>query len=322
MDKIVKFNKYSQRKDFSKIDTSFFEEPNLLESIRNSYSEKQLRSDLDEIFKLYFPISHEKNTKYIVHYNGILPFVKHKGYVEESDARKFGLTFSKALYADITLENTETGEIKKITKTKTGVSEGLYFGQIPQMTKNGTFIINGIEKNVVSQIVRAPGLYYLPSSKFKAFAKKDVKNICEIYPGKGSMMNVYLSGHSLLISIASIARTSAQTFTCTEFLKAFGMTEDQIMYIFANDSLILNSLATNTVSSTVKTEKVVDTFTRKNVLLDKQLQLVIKDLNNEKKNNGNLGILAYLKKLLNSYFAIEDKNSKKAIEILDAIVSE
>jgi DNA-directed RNA polymerase subunit beta len=321
-DKIVRYTKLAQRKDFSRFSTEFFDEPNLLDIVRDSYNEDILKEDLDQLFKLYFPIKHEKNSKYVVHYHGILPFVKQKDYVNEELARKNGLSYEKALFVDLRLENTITGEIISAKKGKLGVSDGVFFGNIPQLTKRLTFIINGIEKNVVAQIVRAPGLYFVPSSKFKIFAKKKLKNVCELYPGKGSMMNIFVKNDILNVLISDTFRKNTFAFTYSEMLKAFGMSEKNIIDIFGDNPIFINSLngGNDEISNKLKDRR-FDIYTRKNIFDDK----MINSFRNEVKTNTKIqehGIYNKIYELLAEYENTKNSESVSAIKIIDKIISE
>jgi DNA-directed RNA polymerase subunit beta len=95
------------------------------------------------------------------------------------------------LYIDVSLLNNETGEIKRARKNKGNLCDGIFFANIPIMTDKGTFIINGIEKIVISQIVRSPGAYILSKSQVKLNNKKKVNEgyICEVLPAKGTLIN-------------------------------------------------------------------------------------------------------------------------------------
>jgi DNA-directed RNA polymerase subunit beta len=151
------------RVDFSKFELRNFEEPNLLEIQKSSF-EKFLKQELNNLFKQYFPIVHEKNKKYSVDFAGV-KFVDHKDSPSELEALNKGKTFEKSIYADLSLINNETGAVDVAKKTAKNVSSGIFFGNIPMITDSGTFIVNGVEKNVLSQIVRSPGLYVLEKSR-------------------------------------------------------------------------------------------------------------------------------------------------------------
>jgi DNA-directed RNA polymerase subunit beta len=121
--------------------------PNLIEVQKNSYR-KFLEEDLKEVFDDVSPI-----TDYTE--NLILEFVdysldgKPKYSVEECKERD--VTYSAPLKVRVRLINKETGEVKE---------QEVFMGDFPLMTENGTFIINGAERVIVSQLVRSPGVYY------------------------------------------------------------------------------------------------------------------------------------------------------------------
>ncbi len=121
--------------------------PDLIEIQTKSYS-WFLEAGIKELFSEINPIvdATEKKLK--------LEIVKHE--IDEpkydlEECKKKGLSYEAAIRAHVALTNIETGEIKE---------QDVYFGQIPLITKEGTFIINGIERVIVSQIVRSPGIFY------------------------------------------------------------------------------------------------------------------------------------------------------------------
>jgi DNA-directed RNA polymerase subunit beta len=317
--KIVKYSPQAQRIDYSKVSIDFFKEPNLLEFVSNSYDQKLLFKQLDQLFKIYFPIKHDKNNKYIIHYYGILPLVKPKKYVDEFEAREKGLSYEKSLYVDIRIENTETGEIVGVKKNKNSISDGVFFGNLPCLTKRCTFIINGVEKNVVGQIIRAPGLYFLPKSKFKIFTKKTPTGVCEIYPGRGNMFNVFIKNGIVKFAIANSSRSKAEIFTATEVLKAFGMSEKNILDIFSTNPYITKSL--KAFEGKGGNDKENDKFNRNNILEDKMIRAFISEFKS-KKSKIEQGLFTKIRTILFSYLQIENKESASAIKLLDQIITE
>lgn len=231
------------RRDFSKLEPNF-EEPNLLELQKKSY-DKFLNEELEKLILSYFPIQHVKNSVYDVKFKG-LKLVDSKR--NEEQARFEGKTYEKSLYVDLELHNTETGEVEIAKKTKTNLSTGVFFANIPMMTKNGTFIVNGIEKFVISQIVRSPGAYILTKSQIKLNNKKKINEgyVCEVLPGKGSMMNFWLDekNHTINVSIRNSTGDSAPTFPATQLLKGFGMGQSEIQRIFFGNEYIVQTLVT------------------------------------------------------------------------------
>src|SRR5689334_7853024 len=138
------------RMSYSKID-EVLDMPNLIEVQKNSYK-WFLEEGLREVFRDISPISDYTG-------NLILEFIDYslddnpKYSVEECKERD--ATYSAPLKVKVRLINKETGEVKE---------QEIFMGDFPLMTDNGTFIINGAERVIVSQLVRSPGIYY--SMKF------------------------------------------------------------------------------------------------------------------------------------------------------------
>ncbi|MFR0771579.1 MAG: hypothetical protein ACLSH6_06155 [Limosilactobacillus pontis] len=142
---LVKYGKHRTRRSYSRI-KEVLELPNLIEIQTNSYNwfmDKGLREMFDDIM----PIDdfQGKLSLEFVDYQLLEP----KYTVDE--AREHDANYSAPLHVTLRLTNHETGEIK---------SQDVFFGDFPLMTDQGTFIINGAERVIVSQLVRSPGVYY------------------------------------------------------------------------------------------------------------------------------------------------------------------
>jgi len=135
-----------ERMSFSKID-EVIDMPNLIEVQKNSYK-WFLEEGLREVLRDISPIESFSG-------NLILEFVDYsldetpKYTVEEAKERD--TTYSTAMRVKVRLTNKETGEINE---------QEIFMGDFPLMTENGTFIINGAERVIVTQLVRSPGAYY------------------------------------------------------------------------------------------------------------------------------------------------------------------
>ena len=135
------------RMSFSKID-EVLEMPNLIEVQKNSYK-WFLEEGLHEVFKDVSPITNFAE-------NLILEFTD---YTLDESAAKYALeeckerdaTYAAPLRVKVRLINKETGELKE---------QEIYMGDFPLMTDQGTFIYNGAERVIVSQLVKSPGIYY------------------------------------------------------------------------------------------------------------------------------------------------------------------
>lgn len=286
------------RRDYAKFNPNF-EEPNLLEIQKNSY-EYFLNHELENLIKSYFPIKHLKNNIYEVRYNG-MKIVESKR--NEANARLEEKTYEKSLYVDLELVNNETGEVKTAKKTKNNLSSGIFFANIPMMTDNGIFIINGTEKFVISQIVRSPGAYILTKSQIKLNNKKKIQEgyVSELLPAKGSMMNFWIDDKNeynttLNITARNISGDSAPVFSATQLLKAFGMNQDEIIKLFEHNEFIINTLS-------------AETYNRDTILENEQIIDIKKDI----VKNGSAGIMVgspidiKLKKLVQEIINAQNK---------------
>ena len=143
--KDVKFGR-TTRKDFSKVG-DFIEMPNLIKVLKDSY-DWFIEEGLGEVLKDISPI---------IDYSGNLVleffdyYMEEKTKYTEEEAKERDATYSTRLHVKVRLINRESGEIKE---------QEIYLGDFPLMTESGTFIINGAERVVVSQLVRSPGCYY------------------------------------------------------------------------------------------------------------------------------------------------------------------
>ena len=142
---LVKYGKHRVRRSYSRI-KEVLDLPNLIEVQTDSYK-WFLDEGLREMFDDIMPIEdfQGKLSLEFVDYQLLEP----KYTVEE--ARQHDANYSAPLHVTLRLINHETGEIK---------SQDVFFGDFPLMTKQGTFIINGAERVIVSQLVRSPGVYF------------------------------------------------------------------------------------------------------------------------------------------------------------------
>ena len=136
----------ASRKDFAKVG-DYIEMPNLIKVQKDSY-DWFVEEGLGEVLKDISPIED---------YSGNLVLEFFDYYMEEKtkytleEAKERDATYATRLHVKVRLINRETGEIKE---------QEIYLGDFPLMTNSGTFVINGAERVVVSQLVRSPGCYY------------------------------------------------------------------------------------------------------------------------------------------------------------------
>ena len=226
--KDVKHEK-TTRKTFSKIG-DFIEMPNLIKVQRDSY-EWFLNEGLGEVLREVSPIIDYSE-------NLVLDFLDYrmdedpKYTVEEAKERD--VTYSSKLHVNVRLFNRETGEIKE---------QEIYLGDFPLMTKTGTFVINGAERVIVSQLVRSPSCYYA-----KALDTKTGKTLLSstVMPLRGAWLEYETDNNDVFY--LRVDRT--RKIPVTTLLRAIGIeTDDQILALFGDEQLIKTTLEKDPVKN-------------------------------------------------------------------------
>lgn len=186
-------------------------------------------SGLEEIFHEISPIEDVAGTMSLSFHDHRLESPKYS--MEEAKAKDY--TYSAPMYVTAEFMNYETGEIK---------SQTVFMGDFPLMTPRGTFIINGTERVVVSQLVRSPGVYFEKlsdrSSDKETFGAK-------VIPSRGAWLEFEIDKRDAVG--VRIDRKRKQSVT--HFLKAVGMTESEIRETFAAYPVLLETLEKDTVAT-------------------------------------------------------------------------
>ncbi|KRM68261.1 DNA-directed RNA polymerase subunit beta [Apilactobacillus ozensis DSM 23829 = JCM 17196] len=215
---LVKYGKHRIRRSYSQI-KEVLDLPNLIEIQTDSYK-WFLKEGLREMFNGIMPIDdfQGKLSLEFVDYQLLEP----KYTVDE--ARDHEANYSAPLHITLKLTNHETGEIK---------NQDVFFGDFPLMTEQGTFIINGAERVIVSQLVRSPGVFF---HQDKAKNGRTVFGTTVI-PNRGAWMEFETDAKNL--SYVRIDRT--RKLPITELVRALGFgSDDEISQILgSNDSLSL-----------------------------------------------------------------------------------
>ena len=213
-----------KRVSFGKIPEAM-ELPNLISVQRESF-ERFKDEGLREAFKESSPIQSQNHVLEVTF--GEHQFGDPAHTVEE--CREKDMTYQAPLLTDVRLTNKETGEIKE---------QLVFMGDFPMMTDQGTFIINGTERIVVSQLVRSPGVYY--SSEMDS-GKQIYK--AQIIPSRGAWLEFEVDKRDqLMVSIDRKRKQSA-----TMFLRALGIavTNDEIIELLGNSDVIKRTLERDT----------------------------------------------------------------------------
>ncbi len=213
----------TERMSFSRIN-EVLEMPNLIEIQKSSY-QWFLDEGLKEVFK---------DVSAITDYTGnlVLDFVdyqlddKPKYSVEECKARE--VTYAAALKVRARLLNKASGEIQ--------MQEDIYMGDLPLMTDSGTFVINGAERAVVSQLVRSPGVYYA-----KAHDEKSGKRLFSttVIPNRGAWLEYETDNNDVVY----VRIDKNRKIPITTFIRALGLgSDEQIKAFFTSDVKILATI--------------------------------------------------------------------------------
>ena len=215
--KDVQFGR-TTRKDFSKVG-DYIEMPNLIKVQKDSY-DWFLEEGLGEVLKDISPI---------VDYTGNLVLEFFDYYMEdktkytEEEAKERDATYSARLHVKVRLINRESGEIKE---------QEIYLGDFPLMTESGTFIINGAERVVVSQLVRSPGCYYDEIFDTKTGKKTYTSTVM---PLRGAWIEYETDGNDIFW--VRVDRT--RKIPITTLLRALGIiSDDQIRDLFGEETLL------------------------------------------------------------------------------------
>ena len=202
------------RKSFAKIG-DFIEMPNLIKVQKDSY-DWFVEEGLGEVLRDISPI---------IDYSGnlVLEFLDY--YMEKDtkytleEAKERDATYSTRLHVKVRLINRETGEIKE---------QEIYLGDFPVMTDSGTFVINGAERVVVSQLVRSPGCYY--ASDFDKTGKRIYTST--VMPIRGAWLEYETDSNDVFY--VRVDRT--RKLPVTSLLRALGIiTDEQILEFFGDE---------------------------------------------------------------------------------------
>ncbi len=226
------------RKDFSRVETSIGI-PNLIDIQKRSFDrflqmdvdpEKREEVGLQSVFRSVFPIRDFNDTASLE----FVSYTLEKPKYDVGECLQRGMTYAAPIKVTIRLivwDNGAEGSAHNIRDVK---EQEVYFGEIPVMTSNGTFVINGTERVIVSQLHRSPGIFFDTgqSSTVSAAGKKLYS--CRIIPYRGSWLDLEFD-HKDLIQIRIDRRRKLHG---TVLLKALGYTPEQLLAIFHEPEII------------------------------------------------------------------------------------
>ena len=219
----------ASRKDFAKVG-DYIEMPNLIKVQKDSY-DWFVEEGLGEVLKDISPIED---------YSGNLVLEFFDYYMEEKtkytleEAKERDATYATRLHVKVRLINRETGEIKE---------QEIYLGDFPLMTNSGTFVINGAERVVVSQLVRSPGCYYAEEFDTKTGKRTYTSTVM---PLRGAWIEYETDGNDIFY--VRVDRT--RKLPVTSLLRAIGIiSDDQIRELFGDEELLTATIAKDTIKT-------------------------------------------------------------------------
>ena len=226
--KIVKSGDYRERRNFSKIRNTY-ELKDLLEIQKKSYK-WFLDTGIKEVFEDLFPVENFSGTLSLEF--GDYHFDEPRYSIKESKDRES--TYAAPLRVEVRLFNRETGEVKE---------QEIFMGDMPMMTDSGTFVINGAERVIVSQLVRSPSVYF--NREIDKSGRELITS--QIIPTRGTWLEFETDARDVLY--VRIDRT--RKVTLTTLLRAFGLsTDEDIFKMFGEDEYLKNTIAKDSTKNT------------------------------------------------------------------------
>src|SRR5690349_20520185 len=234
-------NNFRLRRTFGRI-KKIVDIPNLIDIQQRSYDEflqrdvaPEGRADtgLQGVFKSVFPIKDFNETASLEFVSYTLSEPKYD--VEECHQR--GMTFAAPLKVTVQLVIWDVDAESGVRSIKNVKEQEVYFGEIPLMTRHGTFMINGTERVIVSQLHRSPGVFF-DHDKGKTHASGKLLYSARIIPYRGSWIDFEFDPKDILY----VRIDRRRKFHATVLLRALGMaTEDLLNYYYKTDVIVLDS---------------------------------------------------------------------------------
>ena len=231
---------YRERRSFAKI-PDVMDVPNLI-AIQTESFHWFMTEGLDQAFKDISPI--ENNTKDMCVEFGEHSFGDPKYTVDE--CKEKDVSYQAPLFVDIRFINRQTGELKE---------QNVFMGDFPLMTPRGTFIINGTERVVVSQLVRSPGVYF--AAEQDKTSDKTIYN-AKVIPSRGAWLEFETDKRDIL----SVRIDRKRKQPATLLVRALGLAEsrDEIIDLLGSDEMVLRTLDRD--PATTKEESLIELYKR------------------------------------------------------------
>ncbi|NOQ50406.1 MAG: DNA-directed RNA polymerase subunit beta [Mycoplasmataceae bacterium] len=206
--------------------------------IQTDEFKKFIETGIEEIFKEIYPISSTKNKLRVEFIKLNLELPKNREF-EIKEAKSRGANFYAPLKAKFRIIEVETGE--KLHEDES------FICNLPLMTDGGSFIINGSERVIISQIVRAPGAYFehMKASRAQSASDASVFKLASILPNRGAWFELDYKDYKLLGTDPGDIKLKidkSKRIKATQLLNAFGIPNIEIRKLFANNDLIIESI--------------------------------------------------------------------------------
>ncbi len=219
--KIVKYGKKRERRNYSRVKSNI-ELPNLIQVQTNSF-EWFVKHGLNELFKDISPI--ENFTQDLELYFENFEFGEPKYSL--SEAKDKDLTYAKPLRVSVKLVNKTTGEIKE---------QKIFMGDFPFMSETGSFVINGSERVIVSQIVRSAGVFFSEEIDKKTLKRK---YLGQVIPNRGAWLEYETGAKDTLF----VKLDRSKKIPLTTLLSALGLSDkDQMKALYKDHPLFDSTL--------------------------------------------------------------------------------
>ncbi|WP_029512690.1 DNA-directed RNA polymerase subunit beta [Mycoplasmopsis iners] len=238
--KLRKFGPITERRDYSTTKQTL-NIPDFLSTSKESF-EWFKKSGIEESLREHYPIvaSNGKLTLEYIHSSAYLEMPSGKEYEAVADARVKGINYAAKLHAKFKVTATETGVVQEDT---------VFLGEIPLMTSGGSFIINGSEKVIVSQLIRSPGAYFGRGVRNKQ--SDDLFNKLEILPRIGSWLEISHKVTTKNVDPVKIKIDKNKNVNLTTFLMALGFSVENMKELFGNS---------NELAETIKRDKKISEY--------------------------------------------------------------
>ena len=227
---VRKYGPLTDRRNYSNTKIEL-ETQDFLQMQRDSF-EWFLEKGIEESFKEIYPIR-SNNGKMVIEYISKSKRIERSKNESKSidESKQKGVTYAAKLYGKLRKTIIETGEVKE---------EEVIFGEIPLMTNGASFIINGSEKVIISQLIRSSGAYFGRQVRNKQ--ADDLFNKVEIIPKLGSWIEIYhrVTGNS--IDGVKIRIDKHKAVPVSVFLRTFGLNKDTIVKLFGNSDVLEETL--------------------------------------------------------------------------------